>query len=220
MRVRVASCSRCHPVGEVPGRIAIPTCAGCGGMARPGTCETGCVERRLLLARASTTDALVHARASILTSVSSLRPALEELANVAVPTGGWEAGYDELRSRARAGLAQAVDNRTAAFVDDEPASPVIAWWCDRCGGLEAPQQCLGICAWRSVDWVSYDTYRDVRDRVVAELDVYRRQRSLVSRVVHTIPRPGLHRQSWLAYGGSARALLGPGPIASFPSARG
>jgi len=115
----------------------VPTCAGCGAMSRPGACEAGCAEHRLLLVRASMVDALARCETAILASTAALRPVLERLADMGVPDGGWEAGYDRLRVSARAALSCAPDEGTIAFVRDEPAEPVVTWWCDRCDGLDA-----------------------------------------------------------------------------------
>lgn len=196
------------PAGdEEPNGFAVPTCAGCGAMCRPGTCPAGCAEHKLLLARASTVAALTQAQTSILRSVAALRTPLDELANGTVPAVEWEAAYDDLRARARAGLETAVDERIVTFLLDTPAEPVVAWWCNRCGGVDAPQPCLGICVWHSVDWTPYDTYARLRERVIAAYEMYRRERSLVWRLVHTTPRRGQHSQTWLAYAAAAAELV-------------
>lgn len=169
-------------------------------MSRPGACEAGCAEQKLLLIRTATVHALTCAEATIRASIEAVRPIVEELGNTAPPSGGWEAGYHLLRVRARAALAHPpVDKLTAAYVLEEPAEPVVAWWCSRCGGLDAPQPCLGICVWRPVEWEPYDVYADLRERVISAYETERQLRSLVWRVAHTSPRPREHRRTWLAF---------------------
>lgn len=160
-----------------------------------------------MLARASTAAALTQAQTAILRSVAALRPPLDELAQGSVPAVEREAAYDDLRTRARACLETAVDERIVAFALDAPAEPVVAWWCDRCGGVDAPQPCLGICVWHDVDWTPYDTYTLLRERVIAAYAVYARERSLIWRLVHTTPRRGHHSQTWDAYAAAAAELV-------------
>jgi hypothetical protein len=45
---------------RVPDRLTVPTCIGCGAMSRPGTCETGCAEHKLVLIRAAALDRPTH----------------------------------------------------------------------------------------------------------------------------------------------------------------
>lgn len=177
-------------------------------MSRTGTCTTGCTERKLLLARASSVDALADAESELLASIAALSEVVAELATDEAPAGGWQAGYDALRSRARDALAHSPDGRTSAYVLEQPAEPVVGWWCDRCGGLDAPQPCLGICVWRGVEWAGYATYADLRERALAACEMERQLRVLVSRIVHTRPRPGGHRETWNAYREQAAKVLG------------
>ena len=186
----------------------MPTCAGCGAMSRTGTCTAGCTERKLLLARASSVDALADAESEILASITALSEVAADVASNAVPAGGWQAGYDALRARARDALAHCPDDRIRHYVLEDPAEPVVTWWCDRCGGLDAPQPCLGICVWRGVEWASYATYVDLRERALAACELERGLRALLSRITHTRPRPGGHRETWNAYHDEAAKVLG------------
>lgn len=193
---------------EPPERLAVPTCAGCGAMSRPGACAMGCAEHKLLLVPAAVVDALMRAESEILASIAALRPTVDELANEATPLEGWEASYLALRRRAQAALSHSVDDRTAAYALDEPAEPTITWWCDRCSGVDAPQPCLGICVWRTVEWTRYDIYTDLRRRVISDYEIQRRLRALVWRIAHTGPRPGQHSRTWSAFAKDAASLLG------------
>lgn len=176
-------------------------------MSLPGTCDTGCSEHRLLLVRASTVDALASAGAAIRTDIERLRPLVGAIAEQADPLGDWEIGYEKLRVSARAALTDAVDGRLVSYVQEEPAEATVTWWCRRCHGIDAPQPCLGICIWSSVDWTRWEIYEQLRRRVVSDCDTDMRLRSLLRRVVHTSPRPGQHLRTRLAYGKEAECLL-------------
>jgi len=172
-------------------------------MSRPGTCETGCAEHKLLLVPASTLDQLADAERQILASISALRRTATELMNVIPPDDGWEAAYLALQGVARRGLVTRLDDRTSAYVREEPAEPVVAWLCPCCGGIDAPQPCLGICVWRTSDWARAEDYLELSARIIGEYAAERRLRALVQRVAHTTPRPGQHRRSWQAFADEA-----------------
>ena len=59
---------------QVPERLTVPTCIGCGAMTEFGTCDTGCSEHKLELVRAAAHDASAvlgssaHARAEAIRS--------------------------------------------------------------------------------------------------------------------------------------------------------
>jgi hypothetical protein len=190
-----------------PERLAIPACVGCGEMSRPGTCETGCLELKLLVVPAATVDALADAEREILGCISALRPTTTELLNVLPPDDGWEAAYLALQDVARRGLATRVDDRISAYVREEPAEPVVVWWCPRCGGIDAPQPCLGICVWRTSDWARAEGYLEASARIACEYAAERRLRALVERIAHTTPRPGQHRRSWQAFSEEAESVV-------------
>jgi hypothetical protein len=78
------------------------------------------------------------------------------------------------------------------------SSIATTWWCAGCGGIDAPQRCLGICVWRPVEWVNRTRYSEERACALAQLDTERRLRQLLRRIAFVTPRAG----QW-------RALLAP-----------
>ena len=84
---------------------------------------------------------------------------------------------------------------------------VQAWQCIGCGRLEAPQNCVGICEDRKVQFV----YAFEHEHVLAELEAAREQRNrfaaLVRRLAWTTPRGGEWEHSYRALQREARQLL-------------
>ena len=62
-----------------------------------------------------------------------------------------------------------------------------AWQCIGCGKIEAPQNCIGVCQDRKVDFVYADEY----DNAIAKLELARQQvravTALVRQLAHTTP---------------------------------
>jgi len=136
---------------RVPDRVTVPTCIGCGAMSRPGTCETGCAEHKLVLIRAAALDALTNAERQILANTTALAGPAEQLLDRRAATEEWPGAFASVQEQARTALRSAPDDPAVAAELDTPAEPAVTWWCDRCGGIDAPQPCLGICVWRTVE---------------------------------------------------------------------
>jgi hypothetical protein len=184
-----------------PARLTVPTCVGCGAMGEWGTCETGCTEQKLELVRASASDTLsaVAARASAQSDAFSAvaRELLEEATLER---------YGSLQARARAALVRYPDTDH----EDEwaqPSEPAITWWCERCGGIEAPQPCLGICVWRPVDWVNRGVYERTREQAFAARRCEKRLRHLLRRIAAVTPRPEQLDDNWRVFAAEARSAL-------------
>ena len=186
-----------------PERLTVPTCVGCGAMGEWGTCETGCTERKLELVRAAASDTL-----AAVASRSCVRAdAFCDVAAGLLCAEPWDPGsYRSLQARARQALAEHPDTDH----DEEwaqPSEPAISWRCEECGGLDAPQPCLGICVWRPVEWVSRAVYEQTRERAFAERARERRLRRLLRRLASVTPRPEYLEENWLAFQAQARAAL-------------
>src|SRR6202162_3573940 len=84
---------------------------------------------------------------------------------------------------------------------------VKAWQCIGCGRIEAPQNCIGICQDRKVEFVYAFDYEDA----LAQLELSRGQVSalsaLVRRLASTKPREHEWEHSYRALQEQARALL-------------
>lgn len=187
-------------------------------MSRPGTCDTGCAEHKLVLVRAAAVDALSEAEATIRAKAAVLAEAAEPLLDHHQAAGDWELALRTVQEQARAGLQRARDIPTPEGELAESAEPTVTWWCDRCGGIDAPQPCLGICIWRTVEWARHDGYLEARERVLAARQAQLRRQSLLRRVAFTRPRPGNAERNWRAF---ARELVVlEGQISSHPGRSG
>jgi hypothetical protein len=190
-------------------------------MERWGTCDTACSEHRLELVSAAEFDALEGDRAAVRARIGACRPIAEALAATEPGLDGWQAAY---RASQRAALA--VLSRHEPRDDaDEPAEHVTTWWCAECGGIDAPQPCLGICVWRPLDWVNRTRYEAARSRAAGQRDVERALVRLLRRVACVTPREGQWERNWRALHADAQEALralatpaAPGP-ASAPDRR-
>jgi hypothetical protein len=88
---------------------------------------------------------------------------------------------------------------------------VKAWQCIGCGRLEAPQNCVGICQDRKVEFVYAGEHRALlveAERTAQRLHALER---VVRRLARTTPRAGSFEASWHALQREARrALAEPG----------
>ena len=85
--------------------------------------------------------------------------------------------------------------------------PIKAWQCIGCGRIEAPQNCVGICQDRKVEFV----YAFEHAQALAQVDQARKQvaalGALVRKLVSTMPRDGEWQRSYLALQDEARRML-------------
>ena len=196
------------PAKTAPERVTVPTCVGCGAMGEYGTCETGCIERRLELVRAAASDALSEVASRAHSSAHAFCEVAEELIREA-PVD--DERYGALQARARAALTGHSDTgRDEEWT--EPSEPAVTWWCEECGAIDAPQPCLGICVWRPVEWVNRAVYEQARERAFAERAHEHRLRRLLRAIASVTPRPEHLEQNWQAFQGQAGTILS-GPAA-------
>ena len=183
----------------------VPTCIGCGAMSRPGACELGCgEERKLELVDAHVCDELEEAAAAARARCIALRAVTRRLAED--EPADWEAAYHSVQAEARVALREHPAPQAAP---DEPAHVATTWWCPRCGGIDAPQPCIGVCVWRPVEWVRAERYAAARTRADTARESERRLRSVLRTVATVTPRAGQWEQSWRALEGQARDIAVP-----------
>jgi hypothetical protein len=178
-------------------------------MSRVGTCETGCAEHKLVVVRSATLHELAEIESTITANTGRLREIAAALQET--PKKDWQAAYEAIQQQARVALRAAPDDPATAAILGEPTEPAITWWCDRCEGVDAPQECLGICLWRPVDWTREDLYRELRARVIAKYAAELRLRDIARRVAHARPRPGQHERNWRALARDAADALKTAP---------
>ena len=172
-------------------------------MERWGTCESACSEHKLELVGAADLDGLEADRSAVRARVGAFRPVVEALADTEPGPDGCQAAY---RATQRAALA--VLSRDEPRDDsDEPAEHVTTWWCAECGGIEAPQPCLGVCIWRPADWVNRTVYEAERSRAAAERDAERALVRLLRRVAFVTPHDDQWERNWRALHARAQEAL-------------
>lgn len=182
-------------------------------MSRPGTCETGCSERRRDLVRADACDWVEGLADRARRRADALRPLVRVIATQADDAGAGadaDAAFGELAEGARQALRRHPDADAATADLSEPPDEATTWWCDRCGGLDAPQDCLGICIWRSVDWVDAAVYAAARERARTEREREERLRQVLRHAAHVHPRSGGWQATRRALRAEARRVLAAG----------
>lgn len=197
-----------------PDRITVATCIGCGMMERAGTCAGGCREVRFDVVPAADVDELAAAADAWERRAEALRPIVATLAAGApagTPIGSEadaEAAFREARVGARAALVALGALGApppAAGLDEEPLEPVTTWWCPDCGGLDAPQPCIGICIRPQLTWADAALYVPLRERALAARGSARNLEAIVRALVTVSPREGAWRRNWQAITGRAQA---------------
>jgi hypothetical protein len=171
----------------------VTACIGCGSIGHGGTCELGCgVEQRFDLVPAEEHDELIawtracHARAAVLRAV--VRPLTAQS-----PPADAERAYRELQRAARSALDE---HEPVALAPRAPVSTT--WWCPQCGGVEAPQPCIGVCVWRPVEWIAAARYGEARAEADRALGAEGALLALARRAVTVTPRPGQWERGWAA----------------------
>jgi len=158
-------------------RLEVPTCIACGARFRGGDCPDGCVDEPLDLVEAADVQRLGEALGAGRARIAALR----QLASALVASPAWD--WPAARDRARSLLAQPA-------LPEPEADVVEAWGCLRCGRVDAPQPCLGVCVRRPVVMAQAGEYR----ALVAQLEELRgaeRELAGLARLVAQVhPRPG------------------------------
>lgn len=176
-------------------------------MCRFGTCGGGCGEQKLELVPAVQYDALAALASSARIRGEAFGVVVEELLSRRPGAEEWELAYRSLQDIALAALRRYPEVDAEDVDWDEPVEFVTTWWCAGCGGIDAPQPCLGICVWRSVEWVNGIRYLEQRAVALAERDTERRLRGLARRVASVTPRAGQWERGWRALEAQAQAMF-------------
>lgn len=187
-----------------PERVTVTTCIGCGAMTVPGTCPGTCSgERKLELVPASDYDEAQIQGDAAAAGIEKLRRLLENVAG-ADEIDPAQALRD-LAAPARAALRDSPSIPVAA--ENEEADSVLTRWCPRCGGIDAPQPCIGVCVSRQVEWANLQSFEGERDRRARLVDELREVTDLVRALGFVTPRPGQEERNWEALQARARRAL-------------
>ena len=112
--------------------LPVATCIGCGARSHNAECADGCTDLPLDLVDVDDLVAIATRAEALEERVAELREVARAL--VEDDPVDWSAVHE----RARAAVLIAVPEAPEADV-------IEGWGCPRCGRVDAPQQCLGIC---------------------------------------------------------------------------
>ena len=179
--------------------LPVATCIGCGARSHNAECADGCTDLPLDLVDVDDLVAIATRAEALDERVAELREVARALAEAA------PVDWPTVRDRARAAVRIAVP--------EAPEIDVIeGWGCPRCGRVDAPQQCLGICIRRPglvADITEYREYAAHAQRM-AESD---RTLSAFAHIVGGVhPRPGREQQTVEGLRPRARQLLERTPV--------
>jgi hypothetical protein len=165
-------------------------------MVQFGTCDGGCTEQKLELVLAVHYDRLTALASSFRARGEAFRAVVEELASRQPRADELEAAYRSVQDTARITLRRYPEVSPQDLDWGDPIEPSTTWWCPECGGIDAPQPCLGICIWRPTEWVNATLYEQEWARALAKRDTERYLRELLCRVVSVTPRDGQWELGW------------------------
>lgn len=175
-------------------------------MAQFGTCAGGCGEQRLELVPAGEYDRVAALASSAHLRAEALGAVAEGLVSRQPRAEEWEAAYRSLQEVAQTTLRRYPELEPLDIDWDEPVEFATTWWCAECGGIDAPQPCLGVCVWRPIEWVNRTTYLEETQIALAERDAERRYRKLARRVASVTPRAGQWERGWRALEAQAHEI--------------
>ena len=176
-------------------------------MGRFGTCDGGCGEQKLELVPAVQYDVLAALASSARVRAEAFGAVVEELALRQPGAEEWERAYRSVQDVARIALRGYPEVDAEDVNWDEQVEFATTWWCAGCGGIDAPQPCLGICVWRSVEWVNGIRYLEQRAGALVERDTEQSLRGLVRRVAFVTPRAGQWERGWRALEPRAQSMF-------------
>ena len=192
---------------EPPARLTISTCAGCGAMREFESCVSGCSERKLELVGGGEYDELTMAAAARRGRIQAFRTVVEELVAMELGRDEWRIACEALRQSARSVLRRfGAASQSGADDSLSPLETVIVWRCPECGGVDAPEPCIGVCIWRPADWVDANVYESERSQAVLDLAVEHALAGLLRRAAFVTPHHGQWERNWLALQSQARLL--------------
>jgi hypothetical protein len=139
-------------------------------MVRFGTCDGGCGEQKLELVAAVQYDTLAALASSARVRTDAFGAVVQELVSRQPGANEWEPAYQSVQDIARIALHRYPEVDAKGVDWDEPIEFATTWWCAACGGIDAPQPCLGICVWRAVEWVNGAGYLEQRAGALAQRD--------------------------------------------------
>lgn len=172
------------------------------------TCESGCDERRVELVAAGDLEELGRAVEVTRGRIAVAATVLQDLLRRAPTPDGLRAAHPSLARAARRALHDV--DRSPWLSPPQPAVEpmrVELWRCVRCGGVDAPQECIGVCIWRRFEWVPADVFDRRRRRLTRLEELERSSFALLGRIAYATPREDAWEQNWRVIHREATRLL-------------
>ncbi|HEX5813027.1 MAG TPA: hypothetical protein VFY38_13030 [Pseudonocardia sp.] len=174
--------------------LPVATCIGCGARSHDAQCADGCPDLPLDLVDIDDLVAIATRAEALEDRIAALRETVCALA--ADDPMDWTA----VQERARAAVLIAVP--------EAPEVDVIeGWGCPRCGRVDAPQPCLGICVRRPGLVADVAEYRDYAGHAQRMAETDRALMAFAHVVGGVHPRPGREQQTVASLRSRARELL-------------
>jgi len=192
---------------QSPDRLTIPACIGCGAMRKDQICPVACAERRVDLVNAGDYDRLVASAEAGRARVRGLKTVVAELASAHPAEGEWQAVYQAVQESARSALRRFTPPGGSPADPFPAARTVVVWRCPDCGGVDAPQPCIGVCIWRAAQWVDAAAYEAERSRALGDCQAERSLAGLLRVLASTTPRSGQWERNWSALQARAQQAL-------------
>ena len=174
--------------------LPVATCIGCGARSHDAQCADGCTDLPLDLVDVDDLVAIATRAEALEERVAQLRATARGL--VEDEPVDWTA----VQERARAAVLIAVF--------EAPEVDVIeGWGCPRCGRVDAPRPCLGICIRRPGLVADVAEYREYAGQAERAAEADRTLSAFAHLVAGVCPRPGHEQQTVESLRARARALL-------------
>ncbi len=170
------------------------------------TCATTCSERKLEIVSAGEYDELIAQASARATRIDAFLQVLRELEGRDPQPDSWQTAYEGARASARSVLRRFGAEARDAAAEMPGAESLIVWRCPECGGLDSPQECIGVCIWRPSEWVNLTLYEPQRSRSELDRDLERVLVGLLSRLAFVTPRGGEWERNWRALQAEAESV--------------
>jgi hypothetical protein len=174
-------------------------------MGREERCDGDCSEHKLVLVNAVDYDELLGATHAARVRAARLASAVRLFADPHAQRGDPRDALMRLRGAARRALRDG--GRDVPRPDWDAPATVTGWWCSRCGNVDMPQPCIGVCVWRPANWVNLGLYQHQLRRAEPSLRAARSLDRFLARVAAVTPRPGESQRNLDVFRAQARMAL-------------
>ena len=174
-------------------------------MGREERCDGNCSEHKLVLVNAVDYDEMLGVASAARVRAARLASAVRVFADSHTQRGDPQETLLRLRDGARRALRDV--GRDEPRTDWDSPVAVIGWWCARCGNVDMPQPCIGVCVWRPADWVRLALYERQLRLAEPHLRAGQSLRRFLVRAGAVTPRVGEWQRNLDAFRVQARAAL-------------